>query len=110
MTALQIQQLRRELGCSVGELAAAVGVETRVVLAWESGDEFPTKKHADRLEKLLAAGPEAFPRKTRGAKSADPLTLLGEPRVWKIVRKLLAHPAFLRDVEKLSEGYEDPPT
>lgn len=108
MTAEEIKSLRQELGCSVGELAAALGVETREVLAWEAGDEFPTKKHTDKLRKLLAAGPAAFPRKERPPKPTNPLTLLSDPKVWKILRKLLAHPALLRDVERLADAYDDP--
>lgn len=108
MTAEEIKRLRQELGCSVGELASALGVETRAVLAWEAGDEFPTKKHADKLRKLLASGPAAFPRKDRASKTSNPLTLLSDPKIWKILRKLLAHPALLREVERLADGYDDP--
>lgn len=108
MTAEEIKRLRQDLGCSVGELASALGVETQTVLAWEAGDEFATKKHADKLRKLLAAGPAAFPRKQRASKAASPLTLLSDPKLWRIVRKLLAHPALLREVERLADGYDDP--
>lgn len=107
MTADDIKRLRGELGCSLGELAAAVGVETRVLLAWESGDEFPTKKHSDKLRKLGEAGPDAVPKKGR-AKAANPMTALSDPRLWTLFRKLLAHPALRTEVERLAEKYDDP--
>lgn len=107
MNADEIKRLRADLACSVGELAAAMGVETRLVLAWESGDEFPTKKYSDKLRKLGEAGPTAIPRKSR-AKGEDPLVALSDPRIWTILRKLLAHPPLRTEVERLAEKYDDP--
>jgi transcriptional regulator with XRE-family HTH domain len=108
MSPEDVQRLRKELACSVGELAAAVGVEVRTVLAWESGDLFPTKRHAARLEALKSAGRDAFPRKSRGKAPAPGLALLAEPRLWAVLRKLTAHPELFREVEKLADGYDDP--
>jgi DNA-binding transcriptional regulator YiaG len=103
-----VQRLRETLSCSVGDLARAVGVEVKTVLAWESGDLFPTKTHAVRLEALKSAGPAAIPRKSRGKGAVTGMALLAEPRLWTIVRKLTAHPELLREVEKLAEHYDDP--
>lgn len=108
MSPEDVQRLREMLSCSVGDLATAVGVEVKTVLAWESGDLFPTKRHAVRLEALQKAGPGAIPRKSRGKGAVTGIALLGEPRLWTIVRKLTAHPQFFREVEQLGERYDDP--
>ena len=106
-----VKRVRNALTCSVGELAAALGVEVKTVLAWESGDLFPTKRHADRLKALEREGPLAIkrtiPKKPRATSGLD---LLAEPRLWSILRKLLAHPDLLEKVERLSEPYADPAT
>lgn len=107
MTAEEIRQLREQLGCSVGELAKAVGVDTRDILGWESGATFPTKKHADKLRKLAEQGQGAIPRRQKPAPES-PYGALADARVWKILRKLLAHPTLLREVERMAEQYDDP--
>ena len=56
MQAEDVKRLRESLACSIGELAATVGVDVKTVLAWESGDLFPTKRHADKLKALAKAG------------------------------------------------------
>jgi DNA-binding XRE family transcriptional regulator len=103
-----IKRLRAELDCSIGELADAVGVDTRTLLGWEAGDLFPTKRHCDRLEALRREGPNAVPRKPRGKRPAGGLDLLADPRLWTLVRKLLAHPALFAEAEKIAERYDDP--
>jgi transcriptional regulator with XRE-family HTH domain len=108
MSPAAVTRLREALSCSIGELASAVGVDVKTVMAWEAGDLFPTKRHVARLEALEAAGPTAIPRKSRSKANATGIALLGDPRVWTIVRKLTAHPEFLREVEKLASGYDDP--
>ncbi len=107
MLADGIKDLRQALACSVGELAEAVGVPVKTVLAWEAGEEFPTKRHADRLTALREKGAAAFPRKKK-APAGSEAELLAEPRFWTVFRKLLAHPALFSEVERLSEAYEDP--
>lgn len=108
MSPEDVQRLREALACSLGELAAAAGVDVKTVMAWESGELFPTKRHATRLEALKSAGPSAIPRKLRTNAPAGGIALLGEPRLWTIVRKLTAHPELLREVEKIAEPYDDP--
>jgi transcriptional regulator with XRE-family HTH domain len=108
MSPADVQRLREALSCSLGELAAAVGVDVRTVMAWEAGDLFPTKRHVVRLEALKAKGPGAIPRKSRGRATATGIALLADPRLWAIVRKLTAYPELLREVEKLAEPYDDP--
>ena len=105
----EIKKLRDELGCTVGELSEAVGADVKTVLAWESGDLFPTKRHSDKLQAARLAGPGAIKRKPRGKKAPPPsgMALLADPRLWTIVRKLVAHPELVTEVERLAEKYED---
>jgi hypothetical protein len=110
MSPQDIERLRSDLTCSVGELATALGVETKTVLAWEAGELFPTKRHVERMNALQKAGPESFPRKRRGKKAPSGLELLGDARFWCIVRKLLFYPELLTQVEKLADRYDDPAT
>ncbi|HEX4476472.1 MAG TPA: helix-turn-helix domain-containing protein [Polyangiaceae bacterium] len=100
-----IKRLRDELSLSLGELADAVGTDVRTVLAWESGDLFPTKRHSVRLVALREAGPQPKPKKKPRAPAPDPLA---DPRLWAVVRKLVAHPDFLDRAEQLAVEYEDP--
>jgi len=102
-----VKRLRDELACSVGELAATVGVDVKTVLAWESGDLFPTKRHADRLKALERQGPSAV-KKRSSKKAVTGLDLLDDPRFWKVVRKLVVHSELFAKVEKLSEAYDEP--
>jgi transcriptional regulator with XRE-family HTH domain len=108
MTGSDIKRLRSELDCSVGELAETIGVDAKTVLEWESGDRFPTKRHADKLTALRAAGPSGVKRRTRKRSGRQGLDLLADPRLWAIIRKLLAHADLLAEVERAAERYEDP--
>jgi transcriptional regulator with XRE-family HTH domain len=109
MTAAEIRQLREELSCSVGELADALEVSVPTVLAWEAGDEFPTKRHVTRLSALRSGGAATFPRKKRkGRAPSSPNEALRDPRLWTIFRKLLAHPELFAEVDRLAARYDDP--
>jgi len=105
MQSEDVKRIRDGLGCSMGQLAAALGVEVKTLLAWESGDLFPTKRHADRLRALERQGPSAIKKASPKGPTAGP-DLLGDPRFWNVVRKLAANPELFAKVEKLSEGYE----
>src|SRR5262249_37762619 len=107
MTGDEIRTLRKELACTARELAGALGLEQETVLAWERGDLFPTKQFVDRMEALREKGPSAIPRKKRGA-STTPMQALADPELWRIIRKLVAHPALRDATAKLAEGYDDP--
>jgi transcriptional regulator with XRE-family HTH domain len=100
----EIKKLREELGCSLGELAQAVGVDAKTLIAWESGDLFPTKRHVSRLEAVRRGGPEAV-RRPKAAPVASGLELLSDPRLWAIVTKLVQDAKFFAEVEKLAERY-----
>jgi transcriptional regulator with XRE-family HTH domain len=107
MTGDAIKALRKELGCTARELGGALGLDQETVLAWERGDLFPTKQFVDHMEQLRTAGPSAVPRRKRGA-PASPLHALADPDLWKLIRKIIAHPALRDAAAKLAEGYADP--
>lgn len=105
----EIQKLRKELQCTARELATALSVDPKEIAAWEAGERFPTKRHVDALIALKSRGPSAIPRAPRG--KSPPKTgqqRLADPALWKLVRKLLEHPALFQEVEKLAEKYADP--
>jgi transcriptional regulator with XRE-family HTH domain len=98
----QIRALRAELGCSIGELAQAVGVEPRMLLAWEAGDLFPTKRHVGKLEAARKAGAGAL-RSPKAESHRTGTDVLEDPRLWAIVKRLVTDPKFLAEVEKLAK-------
>jgi transcriptional regulator with XRE-family HTH domain len=105
MTPDEIKKARTALKCTAKELAAALEIEPATVMAWERGDEFPTKKNVERLAKLVETGPTAVPRKAKGG---DPMEALRDPDVWLLIRKLLAHPKLRAEVTKLADKYDEP--
>lgn len=107
MTPEDIKALRAELKCTARELAAALNLEQSTVMAWETGELFPTKKHCDQMAALREKGPSAIPRKPRGAQPS-PMKVLSDASFWEIVRKLAAHKKFRDEVLKLAAGYPDP--
>ena len=104
-----LKALRKELGCTARELATALGIEQETVLGWERGDLFPTKRFVDAMTALKAKGPAAVPKqKRKGAVAASPMAALASPDVWKLVRKLIAHPELRKAATALAEAYPDP--
>ena len=71
-----------------------------MVRLWEKGERFPTRAHCEALEALK-------PRST-DAGVPSPLALLGDPRFFMLLRKLLAHAPLRSEVEKLAADYPDP--
>ncbi len=109
MLAEDIQKLRKELSCTAKELAATLGVEPKEVTAWEAGELFPTKRLVDAMNKLRAQGKESIVRAPRGkAAQKTGQQRLADPALWRVVRKLVEHPALFDEVLKLSEKYGDP--
>lgn len=113
----QIIRLREELGCNPSELAKALGVPAADVVAWESGERFPTKRSVDRMNKLrerhqaAAREPQAAPQpRTTAPATAPPLDwqALATPKIWALLRKLLAHPELRAQVEPLAAQFDDP--
>jgi DNA-binding transcriptional regulator YiaG len=107
VTPEEIKALRQELSCTARELATALDIGQDVVLAWERAELFPTKRHVDQMAELRKKGPSAIPRKKRGA-PASPMHALADPDLWRLVRKLIAHPPLRAAVTKLAEPYDDP--
>jgi transcriptional regulator with XRE-family HTH domain len=108
VTPEEIKELRKELACSASELAKALDIDARTVVLWESGEMFPTKKHVDLMQKLRAAGPSAIAKKPKGkAAQITGMERLHDPKLWEILRKLMEHPAFFAQVEKIAEEYPD---
>lgn len=101
----EVKALRKELGCTAKELAAALEIDQKTVLAWETGEMFPTKHVCDRMEALRAKGPSAIPKKSKGG---DPMKTFADPQLWELVRKLAAHKKLRDDVAKLADKYPDP--
>ena len=102
----ELKALRRELGCTARDLAAVLGVDQQTVLAWEKGELFPTKRHVEALVDLQSRGVGAVPKAPR--KGASVMELLADPKIWAVVRKILAHDGLRREVTKLAERYPDP--
>jgi len=103
----EIKALRSALQCSTRELGEAVGVDQKTIIAWEAGNQFPTKKYVDRMLVLKEKGAGAVPKKARGA-APPPARVLADPGFWEIVRKLVAHKKLRDEVTKLAETYPDP--
>jgi DNA-binding transcriptional regulator YiaG len=101
----EIKALRKELACTAKELAAALGVDQATVLAWEKAELFPTKAYVDEMNALRAKGPGAVPRKAKGS---DPMQSLADPKVWELVRKIVANKRLRDEVAKLADKYPDP--
>jgi len=105
----EIKQLRKDLNCTARELAAALDLDQKEVLAWEAGELFPTKRFVTQMEALRQKGPDAIPRKPRGKPAArTPAQRLADPKLWELVRKLLEHPTLFDQALKLAEAYPDP--
>jgi transcriptional regulator with XRE-family HTH domain len=105
MTPDELKALRKELGCTAKELAGALDLEQKTVLAWEKGELFPTKHVIDKMSVLRVKGPAAIPRKARGP---EPMKVLSDPALWLLVRKLLANKKLRDEVTKLAGAYDDP--
>lgn len=104
-----IQKLRKDLACTARELATTLGVDPKEVAAWESGEQFPTKRNVESMRVLLEKGPSAITRQPRGKPAAKTgMARLSDPALWRMIRKLVEHPALFDEVAKLSEKYPDP--
>jgi transcriptional regulator with XRE-family HTH domain len=104
-----IKQLRKDLKVTARDLASALGVEQKELVAWEAGERFPTKRYVDAMQKLKTQGPTAFPKTPRGKPGAKTgAQRLADPKLWEIVRKLVEHPALFDQVAELSTRYPDP--
>lgn len=103
MSPEEIRTLRKELGVTQRQLADALKIDVDLVRDWEKEESFPTKAHCEAMEKLRANPPPKVPKN-----SASPMQVLGDPKFFALVRKLLSHPKLRAEVEKLSAEYSDP--
>ncbi len=112
MTPAEIKSLRTELKCSTRALAEAIGTEQEHILSWERGDTFPTKRWVDRMAALRVTGlaaPNTTPRSSAVVQTgAKPFQGLADPKVWEIMRKVVAYPELRARVEALTETYDEP--
>ena len=106
MTPDDIKLLRKELSCTARDLATTLGIEQKEVLAWESGEFFPTKRFVDQMKVLREKGPSAVLKTVKG-KNVAPTDRVSDPAFWAIVKKLLLHPPLYEQVSKLAESYGD---
>ena len=104
-----IKQLRKDLKATARELAAALEVDQKEVVAWEAGERFPTKRYVAAMQKLGAQGPAAIPRAPKGKAAAKTgMQRLADAKLWEILRKLIEHPALFDQVAELAAKYRDP--
>jgi len=103
-----IKALRKQLNCTARELAAALDVDQKDVLAWETGELFPTKRYVTQMDVLRKKGPTAIVRAPRGKAKKTGVQRLDDPKLWEIFRKLLEHPALFDQVAKAAEQFDDP--
>lgn len=107
MNADDLKALRKELACTARELAETLKLEQKEILAWEKGELFPTKAMVVKMEALRAQGKGAIVRKAKGG-GADPFQLLADEKLWRLLRKLIAHPKLREAALKLADSYDDP--
>ena len=105
MSPEELKAARRELACTAKELAQALGLEQRTLLAWEKGELFPTKQYIDKINELRTKGPSSIPKKAKGK---GPFEVLSDPSTWELFRKILAHKKLRDEAQKLAAAYEDP--
>lgn len=90
----------------------ALGVPLAEIQSWEAGDRFPTKRWITRMESLRAQGPDGVVHHPPKASPSElsPIEQLNNPEVWRLLRKLLAHPQLFAEVVRVAAAYEDPAT
>lgn len=114
VTGAEIAALRKQLSLGMRELALAIGAEATDIVAWESGERFPTKRHVARLRALEAAGPGAGAARREpapaaaAARSVDPLARLRDPRLALVLRALCEDAELFEQVVALAERRKAP--
>jgi len=109
MKPADIKALRKELRCTPRELAEALGVTPKDVMAWEQEDAFPTKRFIDAMDALRQKGPDGIvKRRGRRADARSPMEVLADPALWSLVRKLIAYPELREKVTELADRFDEP--
>lgn len=96
-----VTALRGALALNPLQLAERLGVTARLVLQWESGDRFPTKRHCQMMAELVRA--EAAPAPRDGVRAIA--LAQGPAPVKRIVEGLLDDPEFERRLCALVTDY-----
>ena len=99
----EIRSLRKDLNLTQRQLAEALKLDVDVVRAWEKEEAVATKGHCEAMEKLRANPPPRVPKN-----NATPMQVLGDPKFFALLRKLLAHAKLRAEAEKLAAEYPDP--
>ena len=110
MSPEEIRALRKLLRCTMKELAAALHVEPKLIIAWEDAELFPTRQHVEKMKSLEQQGPGAVPRlgRRRESETTLPMQALADPEFWRLMRKLVAHPELRRKAVELAASFDDP--
>ena len=109
MKPADIKALRKELRCTPRELAEALGITPKEVMAWEQEDAFPTKRFIDAMNTLRDKGESAIvKRRGRKRDAQSPMAVLADPAMWELVRKLIAYPELREKVIELAARFDDP--
>lgn len=112
-----VTRLRETLGWSMSALARALEVPANEIVAWESGERFPTRKAVRRMQELLAehgAREASTDESLSTLPSAPPLsedppwTALADPELWRLLRQLAAYSELRAAVRELAAAYPDP--
>jgi len=109
MQGVDIKALRKELRSTPRELAEALGITPKDVMAWEQEDTFPTKRSIDAMNALRDKGSDGIvKRRGRNPDARSPMQVLADPNLWQLVRKLIAYPDLRDKVLELADRYDDP--
>lgn len=96
----------------MSELARALRVPVDEVVAWESGERFPTKRSVERMRGLLTGHrtPDGESSASSGSPEAGAAiwAALADPKLWTLIRKLAASPELRDRVLQLAAAYPDP--
>lgn len=107
MEAGEIRALRVRLKLTMAQLGEKVGVSQSTITAWESGERFPTKEHADKL-RALDEGAGSTVKRPPLDEAALWAPFLASPEFATLLRKLLFHPELRRKAQELAATYRDP--
>lgn len=98
-----IRSLRSELNLTQRALAEALRLDVAQVRRWETEEEFPTKAQCEAMEAVRKNPPPKVPKR-----GATPMQVLGDPKFFALLRKLIAHPKLRAEVDRLAAEYPDP--
>lgn len=91
-------------------LAGALRVPVDDVVAWESGERFPTRRAVEAMQRLDDEGRDPAPHTGQPSQKPPAPTWSdwANPELWCLLRKLAAWPDLRRHVLELAASYPDP--